>query len=317
MESGEMADNRAIVHSSRRLTIGLVLAGVLVVGCQPGQQGGERPPVADDLRTVNVYEIAQALGLKVTDITSTHFTLKNPANIVMIFTYPGGHAYVNAKSIGEVGDVAVVDGSTRLPGPLIGRIRNAMQAYRETPIPTSPTASGRVVIDAGHGGKDPGAPAANGYDEKTINLQVAQKLRSILNARGVYVVMTREGDTFVELEERADVANRMGADLFVSLHADTASDRSVRGYTIYVADAAPWSTVKMAEAIENAMGAAGLSSRGVRRANYKVLVRTQGPAVLIEMGFISNSREAALLTDAAFQDRLAQAIADGICACLK
>ncbi len=91
----------------------------------------------------------------------------------------------------------------------------------------------KVVIDAGHGGKDFGAVGAYGLQEKKVALEIARKLREKLQAMGIQTVMTRESDVFLTLPERAWVANNSGADLFVSIHANSAPDHDVSGTEIY------------------------------------------------------------------------------------
>jgi len=98
----------------------------------------------------------------------------------------------------------------------------------------------------------------------------------------------------------------------VSIHSDSSSNSSARGFTIYVARSASWSSRRAAAAIGRAMLRAGLTSRGTERADYRVLVQTRCPAVLIELGYLSNRDEARLLRSSSFQDRLARAIAEGI-----
>ncbi len=124
--------------------------------------------------------------------------------------------------------------------------------------------------------------------------------------------MTRAGDTFVDLEERAAMANRAGAHLFVSLHADAAKDTSVRGFTVYVSRSAGGDTLHAAEVLAAALSGQGIPSRGVRRADYRVLVKTRMPAVLVEAGFLSNPAEASLLVSDAVQQRIAASLAAGV-----
>ncbi len=304
-----------IVRSTWRLNIFLLIVAVGVVGCQQPQEPVEGPLV-EGPRGINVYELAQMLGLNVKEIAPTHFTLGDAVNTVLVFTYDGGKLYVNGSSLGKVGDVRVVNRSTRLPDSLVGRIKPRLKsapARRPVPAPTPRrSASGRVVIDPGHGGRDPGASATNGYSEKTINLAVARKVAGLLRQSGVDVVMTRDGDNFIELNERAAISNRVGADLFVSIHADSCGDSGVQGFTVYVAEAGSWPAKRAAEMIAGGMESAGVESRGVRTANYRVLVRTQSPAVLVELGYLSNHWEADRLVEGSYQYRLANAIADGI-----
>jgi len=298
-----------------KLTILLVLVGLGVVGCQQPQvtTPGEGLLITPE-KTISVYQLAGQLGLSVTDVTDTHVVLKDFSNTVLIFTYSGGQVYVNTRAIGETGRVDKVGGSVYVLESLVGRIRAAMGgAVRPTPRTEYPAKlTGCVVIDAGHGGNDPGATSSTGYYEKTINLQVARKVASLLRQRGLKVVMTREGDEFIELEQRAAIANRNNAKLFVSIHSDSMENSSKRGFTIYVSRSGSWSSRQAATAIAREMAKTGLDNQGIRQADYKVLIYTEGPAVLVELGYLSNYQEAGLLRDSTFQDRLAEAIAEGI-----
>ncbi|MCC6140925.1 MAG: N-acetylmuramoyl-L-alanine amidase [Nitrospira sp.] len=109
-------------------------------------------------------------------------------------------------------------------------------AFEPPPQPTIPQAKSfkTIVIDPGHGGKDPGARGARGTEEKDITLKVALRLRDLLSKQpGLRVLMTRDQDVFVELEERAKFANRHDADLFVSIHVNSHPSRAVKGIEIY------------------------------------------------------------------------------------
>jgi N-acetylmuramoyl-L-alanine amidase len=156
-----------------------------------------------------------------------------------------------------------------------------------------------------------------GVYEKGINLQIATKLAASLRQTGLRVTMTRRDDRFIELEDRAAVANRLDADLFVSIHADSAPNPSARGFTLYIANDASSDSYAAARRIARAMAGTGLENRGIRREDYRVLVRTNGPAVLIETGYLSNRQDSAKLQDSGFQDELAAAIAAGIAGYLR
>ena len=151
-----------------------------------------------------------------------------------------------------------------------------------------------------------------GAYEKHITLQVARKVAALLAQQGINVVMTRQDDRFIELEERAEIANRRDTDLFVSIHADSAPDRSISGFTLYVARDASRDAYEAARAVSTTMASTGSDTRGIREADYKVLVQTSCPAILIESGYLSNPLDARRLQDNTFQTRLAQAIAAGI-----
>jgi len=293
----------------------LAWAAVMVTGCHG--PGGAAPGVVIEEDTISVEDLAVRLGLRVEERTDTFIILKNAANTVLIFTHRDGRFFVNGKPIGPVGKIRQVGGTVSVSATLAARIRPHLGAgTTRLPVVTRPP-TGVVIIDPGHGGRDPGTTSVAGVPEKRVNLQVAAKVAAALQRRGVSVTLTRRDDRFIELEDRAEVANRRRADLFVSLHGDSAPDRSVQGFTLYIARAASRKSYSAARAIGRAMATTGLDDRGIRRADYRVLVQTRGPAVLLEMGYLSNAWEASRLQDDAFQNRLAAAIANGILAYLR
>lgn len=171
-----------------------------------------------------------------------------------------------------------------------------------------------VVLDPGHGGDDPGAVAGTVY-EKDINLAIALKVRDYLSEQdGIVISMTREDDSFLALTERAELANKKEADLYVSIHANALDDESYSGlFTFYHSDKR--SSKKPAELIQRAASeATGATDRGVRSENYVVLRETEMPAVLVETGFMTCPEELALLIDAEYQSRMARGITNGILA---
>jgi N-acetylmuramoyl-L-alanine amidase len=283
-------------------------------GCQEPQH---RPPaVAFDEQVIAIEELAVRLGLRVAERDDAFVVLKNTANTVLIFTHSDGRFFVNGKPIGDVGAVKRIGHVVYVPDTLVSAIRPHLRIPGPEPPPVVPRRkTATVVIDPGHGGKDPGTTVAATH-EKHIVLQVALKIAALLEQQGVTVVMTRRDDRFIELEERADLANRRNPDLFVSIHADSAPDRSVSGFTLYVAPDASRQAHKAAKSISAAMARTGSDTRGIRDAEYKVLMWTRCPAVLVELGYLSNAADARRLQDAAHQNRLAQAIADGILDCL-
>ncbi|MHC4165731.1 MAG: N-acetylmuramoyl-L-alanine amidase family protein [Planctomycetota bacterium] len=296
-------------------TLRMLLTSVVlsIAGCGQPSQG----PIVEDAstltpQTVTIYELAGLLGLRVSQSTPTHVKLKNSANTVMLFTVSEGRVYVNAKPVGTIGTVEKTDGRIRVSRSLVSQIRPALQKPASGPLVRVNGSSRCIVIDAGHGGKDPGATSILGGYEKSINLKVARKVASLLSERGFKVRMTRSSDRFIELEDRAAIANRLRADLFVSIHSDSFPKSSRRGYTMYVARSASRHSFRAASAIARSMSRTGLGSHGTQTADYKVLIGTRGPAVLVEMGYLTNRREAALLRSPSFQTRLAEAIADGI-----
>lgn len=168
-----------------------------------------------------------------------------------------------------------------------------------------------VVIDAGHGGKD-GGSVKNHLIEKKLCLDVAKRVETGLKSSGLKVVMTRRSDVFVELEQRARLANRVPSSVFVSIHFNSSRRTSISGTEVY------YRSVRgkvIASAISRSFKSRVLGgSRGIHYGDFKVLRETQMPAVLVECGYISNKREALRCADPAHRQKLADAIVKGLLA---
>lgn len=174
-----------------------------------------------------------------------------------------------------------------------------------------------IVLDAGHGGKDQGASGGEAI-EKEITLSIAKKTESILKENGYKVKMTRDNDTFVELEERAEYANRREAKVFVSIHCNSSESGEGKGIETYYTDQKDEHSQQLAQLIqEHVIVQTGARDREARTANYTVIVRTDMPAALVETGFLSDSSERELLQQEDYQDKLAKGIAEGIIAYLE
>ena len=195
----------------------------------------------------------------------------------------------------------------------------------------------RIAIDAGHGGKDPGTQNAKlGLTEKHLVLDISRRLGAILEAKGYEVVYTRERDRYIELKERAQNANRREADLFLSIHLNGVDSPSVGGAETYaftprnqpstrnkaVGSSARryyvgnknnnWNTL-IAFYVQDAMiRQLGTVDRGVKRARWTVLRDLNCPGVMIEAGFITNPREGRRIKTAAYRQRIAETVADGV-----
>jgi N-acetylmuramoyl-L-alanine amidase len=172
-----------------------------------------------------------------------------------------------------------------------------------------------VVIDAGHGGEDPGAIGQFGVLEKDITLAVARRiaLEAIRYPR-LYVVFTRTDDRFLELTERIARARGVRAVVYVSLHANAAADSTARGVETYVAKGArdDEGSERLAAALQDGVVAAtGSKDRGVRSASLYTAKATM-PAALVEMGFLTEKTDARSLQDPATQARVAAAVLDAI-----
>ena len=168
-----------------------------------------------------------------------------------------------------------------------------------------------LVVDAGHGGNDQGAAGRRSL-EKDINLKVTRRVckRIRKKCKGVEVIQTRPDDEFVTLDDRAGMANFFGADLFISIHSNSARGWAEGTETFIHPSARGSRSERMARLIEQEYVKHGRKSRGVKTANFAVLRGTRMPAVLTELGFISNRREERFMKSRKGQKRLARSISD-------
>ncbi|MGI6684905.1 MAG: N-acetylmuramoyl-L-alanine amidase [Bacillota bacterium] len=179
-----------------------------------------------------------------------------------------------------------------------------------------------IVLDPGHasiqpgGWADPGAVGPSNLYEKDVVLDIAQKVRSLLQAKGANVLMTRTGNTTLTLGGRADVANKNGADIFVSIHTNANTSRAINGTSTYFYGGVSGqyeARQKLAKSIQQELvKSAQRRNIGVLQASFAVLRYTKVPSVLVETAFISNYEEEKLLADPEFRQKLAQGIAQGI-----
>lgn len=212
----------------------------------------------------------------------------------------------------------------------------------------------KVVVDAGHGGHDPGAIGRSGLREKDVNLDIAKRLTALLRANGIEVLMTRVSDEFISLEERAKFTNKSRADLFISVHSNSAASSRLNGFEVYyITDkindsqraltsaqrdvfniegsfydnstdikALIWDmiytdsrakSIVLAQSIcHSADKNMGLKILGVKAAKFFVLKGSNIPAVLVEVGFLSNPYEEKYLRNGFYRQQLAEAIGEGV-----
>lgn len=175
----------------------------------------------------------------------------------------------------------------------------------------------KICIDPGHGGYDPGAVGPTGLKEKDVTLPVAMLLADILRAAGQEVILTRDSDNTPwdpdsDLWKRCQIANDYVADVFVSIHINSAANPAATGTETYCV-AFGGEREKIARSVQKELVAAlGLPDRGIKAANFYVLKRTDMPAILTELAFISNSAEEYMMRTDDFLRRAAEAIAQGI-----
>lgn len=205
--------------------------------------------------------------------------------------------------------------------------KNADENEDDSMKPSPDGGTGLVVIDAGHGGSDPGAI---GYDngvadvyESNVNIDIAMKLYHLLNTQGVNVALTRSSDVYLYLKDRAKYANSLDASLFICIHNNAATIDTAHGTMTYyynsgedtsVEDAYGISSKKLAQIIQKKMiEHGGRFDRGTADGSrFVVLNSTKMPAVLVECAFLSNDEEREILKTDSFRQKMAQAIAEGV-----
>ena len=245
------------------------------------------------------------------------------------------------------GDIYVSD-------ELRARLDTLSRRFPVKPVPQFSHRIKKIVIDAGHGGRDPGAIGCTGLKEKDINLNLALRVEKLLKTYGIETILTRQKDIFIPLKKRAEIANSVGADLFVSIHAN-AWKRASRGFEVFYLSEAIDASARAVAAVENAplrfeketfgkedaalkatlwdmlytenriesmeLARAVVDSmdhrlstpnRGVKFARFYVLKYTRMPAILIEVGFLTNPQEERMLKNTYYRQMLAEAIVKGI-----
>lgn len=172
-----------------------------------------------------------------------------------------------------------------------------------------------IVIDAGHGDEDPGSSISN-VDEKDLNLQIALKLKSALEEEGYEVMMKRSDDTYLTLTERAEFANEVEADLFISIHQNSyIDDSTVSGIEVYYNESTKTESDEvLAQFIQTELvETTGARDRGIRAYDELVVTRkTEMPACLVELGYMTNKSELSLLQSDAYQYKLVTGMVNGI-----
>jgi len=173
-----------------------------------------------------------------------------------------------------------------------------------------------IVIDPGHGGRDPGAIGARGTQEKNITLAASLELKKQLESTRRYkVIITRGDDKYVDHEDRLRIARAGGADLFISIHADSTKSFTARGASVYTLADRSKSRSKDIVANQNWIMDVDLATHignTHRRAGYYVLLAPDVPAVLLELGFLSNSDDEKLLRSKQHRKKLIRAVVSSI-----
>jgi N-acetylmuramoyl-L-alanine amidase len=282
------------------------------------------------LRVVDATTLAVDLGPRFAGFRAT----SQPVDTIMRLVIDLVVAQTDAAAAAPAAPAAPTPPPADLP-PSFGQ---AVSAFRT------------IAIDPGHGGDDEGVRSAEGLKEKDLTLAIARRVKGVIEARlGLHVLLTRDDDRSVPVDERASVANNNKADLFVSLHANGSLRKTTSGALIYVAafdrDAAqasagggervptfgggsreielvPWNLAQtrhldqssaFAELLQQALhDHVPLSARPIERAPLRVLESANMPAILVELGYLTNADQAKMLGSDAFQNVVAQALFDAI-----
>ncbi len=282
----------------------------------------------------NVPTIAKKFGLKAEWVTFGKTMRMKGTGVDITVTLNERHVTLNGNPLALGAAVVSSRGQLHIGDrDVLKTLQPLLQPQTFSPIP----ALRRIVIDAGHGGKDPGAAnAAFGLVEKNLTLDVAKRLKSILEARGFQVFLTRSTDTALARTERTAISNRLKADLFISVHFNTVAQKEVTGVETWVMTPVwqvstgrttyhpsdritrennqfdTWNARSGYYICDSLAAQLGRPSRGLKRARFDVLTGLRAPAVLVECAFISNSADAKLVATPAYREKMALGIADGV-----
>lgn len=285
----------------------------------------------DNRRHVPIENVADFYGMRIVSANGSSFKLSSQnrvfegkANTQEVFI--DGAKYVLCFPIVSRGDKILISAMdvTKIIEPVLrpGKISNATQVRT-------------VILDAGHGGHDSGATGPYGR-EKDFTFDIAKRAKALLESRGFRVLLTRQTDTFIPLEERSKFANRQSNAIFVSIHFNKSTSGAASGIETFAL--APRGVPSMGEEevsvnavrqypghardAENTLLATAVHSsllrfcplpdRGIKRARFHVLRETSIPSILIEGGFMNHPLDARMIASVAFRQRLAMAITEGI-----
>lgn len=191
---------------------------------------------------------------------------------------------------------------------------NSTPESQSTPDPSAQKTAApyTIILDAGHGGNDSGT-IEQSTAEKDINLSIALKMKELLEQKNIQVILTRDKDIFMELEERTEIAKNEEADLFLSIHCNYyEDDSSIRGLECYYSQDSSDGEYYAEKLIESLEEKGDILSRNAKPAEYFVLKNTNIPSVLVETGYLSNYADRKDLTSQNYQEKLAAELVEGI-----
>ena len=309
---------------------------------KPAAPAGKKPPAATAVpvpvvrirymwhqgtRFVLVQDVARYYGMKIF-YYKQGLSLKSPRDTITL-QYDKRLANINRTSV-------YLTHAPVLRGALVYLDEKDFQlvvdpVIRNAPLWKHPVKT--ILIDPGHGGKDQGAPGVAGLLEKNVTLSIAHKLALKLRQRGFRVFMTRINDRQLTLQQRVDMCGKLRPDLFISVHCNAVGKKTTRGIETYAvtpqgaastSDAKPVTTASAGnsfnrnnyrlayEVQKNLLAFTRAEDRGVRHARFFVIRHAVCPAILIETGFLTHSKEGVLLSSPSYQDLLVSGITNGV-----
>jgi len=329
------------VHFSEEGNIHIAYTGTLVEPKPMLLPANDTTParlVVDLNNTGYTYDLASSFIKGQTEVTLNGFAnlsgyrfsqfSSNPLTARVVVLLNEGANYTLVHANGEL-IINFNEAASEIPGETPPATGEPTPGDNPSPTPSTPPDSTdgskpiyHIVLDAGHGDTDPGAINKSlGLREKDFNLSAVLKVKAALEKHDQIVVhLTRSDDTFLELSERVAFAEKVPgvgkkADLFISIHANSYTNTSVSGTETYYNRE---NSKQLANTLHpHIVGAVGLNDRGVRTASFKVIRETTMPAVLLEVGYLSNSSDAKVLFDSNVQSKFAKELATGVFKYLK
>ncbi|SDJ80252.1 N-acetylmuramoyl-L-alanine amidase [Sediminibacillus albus] len=236
-------------------------------------------------------------------------------NSVRVRTGPGrNYSVYQTADKGESFELAATDKDWNrvvLPDGNDGWIYSRLTDKKEESATVQPLDGYTIVLDAGHGGKDPGAIGVNNVYEKDLTLNTVKKVQNSLEDSGANVILTRADDSYLSLENRIAISNQEETDAFISFHFNSFSLSSVGGiHTFHYTDG---EDRKLAQSIQTGLSdRVSLEDKGTLQADYRVLKKNRDLSVLVELGFLSNPEELATIQSEKYQNNVAAGISEGV-----
>lgn len=232
---------------------------------------------------------------------------------VMIFLMICGCLYLRDLFKGKKGEAHSQSNSVTVIDNKSDDLENKDETTGDLPDETGKNNENiTIILDAGHGGNDIGTSSGT-VKEKAVTLSVVKKMKEILEERGATVILIRDSDKYLSLEQRVEIANQTPADLFISIHCNYyEKDSSIKGMECYYCEASSEGK-RYAENILHAVQQnGGIATRNVKPETFWVITKTNAPAVLIELGYLSNSSDRKNLGNEDYQDQLASVLSESI-----